>query len=209
MDELWQLAQQLNLWDMVFVLVIAVSALMGLWRGLLFEVASLASVIVAFFGAQWAAHIVQQMLPATGVLAHPQMSWLLAFLLVFLGISVTGTLLSNLVRKWLRKAGLGGLDRLLGMFFGVARALVLLWVVTVVVVATPLRDSASWQQSVSAPLLQISLQTLTPLLPPTLIAGLQADAVPDIWRQRGADVISALPQLAASHAEAAAVIKRQ
>lgn len=149
-------------WTLLGVLLI--SLLLGAWRGLVYEVLSLVSWIVAFLLAQWLAPSLALQLPL-GDLAEP-LRYAAAFALVFILIAFIGGLLVSLIKKAVNAVGLRPVDRALGLVFGVARAMVLLLAVAVVAGMTPLGQSPAWRESAGAPYLNALLVWLKPSLPP-------------------------------------------
>jgi len=154
------------LFDWIAVALIGVSMLLGLWRGLVFEVITLAGWIAAFLFAQAFAADVGAWLP----FGDPQAPWRYAagFVLVFVLIAFAGGLVAALTRKLVTVAGLRPVDRMLGMAFGTARAVVALLVVAVVVHILALGQDAWWRESASAPWLDAALQGIKPALPEKL-----------------------------------------
>ncbi len=151
--------------DWVLLGVLAVSLLLGAWRGLVYEVLSLVSWIAAFVLAQWLAPSLALQLPL-GELAEP-LRYAAAFALVFVLIAFIGGLLVSLIKKAVNAVGLRPVDRALGMVFGAARALVLLLAVAVVAGLTPLGQSPVWRDSAGAPYLNALLVWIKPSLPRT------------------------------------------
>lgn len=151
--------------DWVSLGVLAVSLLLGAWRGLVYEVLSLVSWIAAFVLAQWLAPSLALQLPL-GELAEP-LRYAAAFALVFVLIAFIGGLLVSLIKKAVNAVGLRPVDRALGMVFGAARALVLLLAVAVVAGLTPLGQSPVWRDSAGAPYLNALLVWIKPSLPRT------------------------------------------
>ena len=121
--------------DWIFTGIVAVSLLVGLWRGLVFEVLSLVGWVVAFFMAQWLAVSVSVQLPLQG-LSDP-VRYAVGFALIFLVCVVAAGLLASLSRKIISVAGLLPIDRLMGAAFGALRGLVILLAVAVVIDLTP------------------------------------------------------------------------
>ena len=151
--------------DWILLGVLAISLLLGAWRGLVYEVLSLVSWTAAFLTAQWLAPSLALHLPL-GELAEP-LRYAAAFALIFILIAFIGGLLVSLIKKAVNAVGLRPVDRALGMVFGVARASVLLLAVAVVAGLTPLGQSPVWRESVGAPYLNALLVWLKPTLPPT------------------------------------------
>ena len=156
----------MTLFDWIAVGLLGVSMLFGLMRGLVFEVMSLAGWIAAFVCAQWLAADVALWLP----FGDPQATWRYAvgFVLVFVGVAFGVGLVASLMRRLITVVGLRPVDRLLGGAFGVARAAVALLTLAVVVHLLALSDSAWWQTSQSAVVLDAALQSLKPALPEKL-----------------------------------------
>lgn len=149
--------------DWVFLMVLAISLLLGAWRGLVFEMLSLAAWVTAFFVAQWFAADVAQWLPMTGA-AEP-LRYAAGFLLTFMLAAFAGGLVAVFVKKLITVAGLAPVDRVLGSVFGLVRGVVLLLAVAVVIAMTPLKSSVWWNESVGAGFLSVALKGLKPLVP--------------------------------------------
>jgi len=149
--------------DWIFCAVLLASLLLGLWRGLVFEVLSLCGWIVAFVLAQWWAPVVAEHLP----LGDPGDSarYAAGFVIVFVAGAFACGLVASLMRRLVSTVGLRPVDRTLGAAFGLARGALLLLVAAVVVQVTSLHASPWWQQSQVAPLLQVALEGLKPALP--------------------------------------------
>ena len=162
--------------DWIVLGVLALSMLVGAWRGLVYEVFSLLGWIVGFMAARWGANEVAQLLPL-----HewaPQARYVAGFVLVFVAALFAWGLVSWLVRQLIQAVGLRPVDRALGALFGMARAGVLLLVVTLVVQATDLREGDWWQHSVLAPWLQTAAAQVLPILPEQWEQYLPGGAVP-------------------------------
>ena len=176
--------QQWSTLDTFCLVVLLLSMLLGWSRGMVRELGSLLSCLAAFMIARWAAPLVIPYLPSSWPwMADPQFARWTAMLLVFvLAILLIGLFTSG-SRNLLRGIGLGGVDQLLGAGFGVARALVLLWVMTAVVWMTPMHQTHWWKNSVSAGMLTETLQSLAPWLPPSMRPWLPAGQGPGLSAQ--------------------------
>lgn len=150
--------------DWTLLVVLAFSVLVGLWRGFVFELMSLAGWLVAWLGAQWAAPPLLPWLPV----ADPDSPLRLAaaFMLCFVGLLIAWGLLARLLRALLHATPLSIPDRLLGAGFGALRGVVLLLALASVIALTPAAQSATWRLSQGARWLDSSLQALKPWLPP-------------------------------------------
>jgi membrane protein required for colicin V production len=109
--------------DYVIVGIIAISILVGVFRGFVKEAFSLAVWIAAFLVAfQYSGVLALQL---ESHIELPSARTALAFTGLFLAVLLVGGLLTFLVGKLVEKTGLSGSDRLLGGVFGGVRGLIL------------------------------------------------------------------------------------
>ena len=139
------------------------SLLVGVWRGLVFEVLSVLGWIAAFVLAQWLAPAVAVRLPMDSL--GESTRYAAAYVLTFVVAVFAAGLLASLLRKLVSAVGLRPVDRMLGAAFGLVRGLVILLAMTVVVEMTSLKTADWWQESPGASLLSFTLAGLKPVLP--------------------------------------------
>ena len=153
----------LGLVDGALLAVLAASVLVGLVRGFVFELLSLAGWVVAWFAAQWGSPLLAPHVPVgtpgSGLNAG------VAFALAFVAALVAWALLARLVRLLIHATPLSIPDRLLGALFGALRGGVLLLALATVLALTPASQSRAWQGSQGARWLHQGLAALKPLLP--------------------------------------------
>ncbi len=154
----------LTLTDGVLGGILLLSLIVGVWRGLVYELMSLAGWVAAFVVAQWLAQDVALWLPVWQE-AAAQVRYALAFVLVFVASMFAAGVVSWLLRKVVDTAGLRPVDRSLGGIFGLARGAVVLLVLTVVVQLLGMRSADWWQQSAVTPVLELVLAGVKPVLP--------------------------------------------
>lgn len=158
--------------DWALLAVLLASVVVGLVRGLVFEVLSLLGWVAAFVAAQaWSAELAPHLpVGAPGsALNHGA-----AFAIVFLLALVGWMLAAKLIRLIVHATPLTLIDRTLGGVFGFVRALVLLLAVAMVVSFTPAVRAAPWQASHGAAWLGVLLSGLKPVLPEAVTRHLQA-----------------------------------
>jgi membrane protein required for colicin V production len=148
--------------DFLVIAVLLVSVAWGAWRGLVHEVLSLATWVLAFLGANLLAAPLADTLPAS---MGEQLRSAAAFVLVFIAALIVGTIASALVTKVVKVSVLHGLDRWLGALFGLARGVVILVALTMVAGLTPLPRSADWKNSATGYSLAQTVIQLKPWLP--------------------------------------------
>lgn len=149
--------------DWVFLGILAASLLLGAWRGLVYEVLSVASWVAAFLLAQLFAPDVAAALPmgqAPQVARHAA-----AFVLVFIVVVFAGGFIAWGVKKGVEAVGLRPVDRVLGAGFGALRGVLLLMATAIVVNMTPFKRAEWWTESKAAEVSTAAVKQLKPVLP--------------------------------------------
>ena len=115
--------QELNNFDIVILIVVAISAIIALSRGLIKEVLSIIGWVFAVVAV---IYLLPLLTPYAGqYIESPAMAAVVsAFCIVILFFIIWILLTANLIGK-VRKSKLSTLDRVLGLFFGVFRAFLL------------------------------------------------------------------------------------
>ena len=158
--------------DIVLAGILALSVVLGLIRGFVFEVLSLLGWFVAYFAAQWLAVDVAPHIPVGN--PGSAINHAAAFSAVFIAVLLVWAIGSRLLRLLIHATPLSLPDRLLGAVFGLLRGVVLLLAVATVISLTPLMKSPAWQASQGAQWLQGTFDALRPVLPPQLLQHLPA-----------------------------------
>lgn len=157
---------QLGWVDLVLLGLFGLSVLVGLWRGLVFEVVSLLGWLVAFIIANSVGPMLAELVPA-GV-AEPALRLWGAYLVVFVLVLIACTLLARMLRALVSATPLSAIDHLLGGVFGVVRGALVLVVVATLVTLSPFAQSTPWRSSHGALWLGLALEGLKPILPQSL-----------------------------------------
>lgn len=149
--------------DYAVLIVLAASILWGVWRGLVHEVVSVASWVLAFLAANLFAGPIGEALPTSMLTSEARV--LVSFVAVFIVTLIVCTVVGHLLSKMTKVAGLGPLDRTLGGVFGLARALVILLAFALLAGLTALPRQPAWRDSVSGESLAQGALALRPWLP--------------------------------------------
>ena len=157
---------QLGWVDIALLAVFGLSVLIGLWRGFVFEIVSLLGWVVAFIIANTLGPLLAQFIPF-GDVGSPVRLWV-AYILVFVLVLLTCTLLARMLRALVSATPLSFVDRLLGGMFGLVRGALILVVVGLLVSLSPYSTSATWKSSHGALWLGMALEGLKPVLPQSL-----------------------------------------
>ena len=153
----------MNWFDIAIVVTLALSILVGLWRGFIGEVLALACWILAFwvawmFGPSLANHF-------SASISVPSVRVLLAYALCFVAVLIAGAIVSYLMRKLVSGSGLSGTDRLLGMVFGLLRGAALVVLVVLLMKFTPVVHDDWWNHSRMLPTFDRGARWVTTFLP--------------------------------------------
>lgn len=149
--------------DIALASLLLLSVIVGLVRGVVFELLSLAGWFAAWFTAQWFTPLAVAHVPI-GV-PDSALNHGIAFACLFLLVLVVWSLAARLVRLLVHATPLSLIDRVLGAGFGVLRGVIVLLVLATAITFTPLAKSPQWQASQGAAWLHALLQGLGPVLP--------------------------------------------
>lgn len=152
--------------DLALAALLLISVGIGLWRGLVFEVMSLAGWVIAYFAAPPLAPFIVELFP-DGKLG-PAVVHLAALILAFFAVLIVWSLATRLVKALIHATPLSVVDRLGGAGFGALRGVFIALLLVLVIGASPLAESATWQASRAAPVLGSVLRDAAPLLPEPL-----------------------------------------
>ncbi|KMN30866.1 MULTISPECIES: CvpA family protein [Chromobacterium] len=156
----------MTLFDYIAIAIIAGSILVAMMRGLVAEVLSLGSWLIAFWCAKQFSPVVSAFLP--GELSSEGLRLVAGFVAVFFLAWLATALLRVTLTGMLDSVGLGGVNRLFGAVFGLARGLVLVTALVLVGGLSDLPRQPMWRNAVlSAPFESVAL-SLRPWLPAML-----------------------------------------
>lgn len=152
--------------DWVIVVIVAGSALLGVFRGLVREVFSVVGWVVGILLAWRFAAPLGDMLPAD--VAWPALRTGLAAA-VLIVISVFGAAAAGWgLRKIVTAAHLSGTDRTLGAVFGVLRGVLIVFVAVLWISQTAIAQQPAWKSSVLLPPFDAGVRFIAPHLPDAL-----------------------------------------
>jgi membrane protein required for colicin V production len=131
--------------DYIILAIILVSAVMGLVRGLLREAIAvitwfLAIVLAWSFGPALEPHL-------GGVLVGSPLRIWAARAIIFVGILLLGGAVAVIVSHYVRVSMFAGMDKFLGLVFGLIRGIVIVGAFTIAVQALRMDEDASWKRS--------------------------------------------------------------
>ena len=147
--------------DIGLAAFLLLSILIGLARGFVFELLSLAGWFAAYFAGLWLTPMFVDYIHIGA--PGSTLNYGVTFASVFFAALVVWSLVARLLRALIRATPLSAVDRLLGAGFGCVRGLLVLLVAATVVGISPWSQSTAWQRSQGAVWLNALLQELRPL----------------------------------------------
>jgi membrane protein required for colicin V production len=153
----------MTLFDYAVLIIVGLSVLLSVIRGLVRELLALAGWIVAFVAAGLWGGSVAPLLPDE--IPDEALRMLAAFLIVFLVALLACSVIAIAVSQIVRSAGLGAEDRVLGGLFGLARGVLIVMVLVLLAGLTPLPRQPVWNNAMLSAPLEALASALLPLLP--------------------------------------------
>ena len=149
--------------DYALLGLVAISTVIGLFRGLIREALSLLSwgcgIWVGLNYSRDFALLLAQWIE------YPSIRMAVSFVILLLLTLLLGGLVGHLLGALVKKTGLTGTDRFLGMFFGIARGVLVVTVVIVLAGLTPMPQDSWWRESQLIPPFQTVAEWLRAYLP--------------------------------------------
>jgi membrane protein required for colicin V production len=156
-------AGELTWADYLIIALMGLSALVGLVRGLVREVFSLAAwALAVWLGLRFSPDLAVQL---ETLIPVPSLRLGVAFVAIFLLGLAAGGLTGFLLGRLVAGTGLGGTDRLAGLVFGLARGVLLVSLLVLLAGFTPLPRDPWWRASLLIPPFQSMALWIKTLLP--------------------------------------------
>ncbi|GAB3683068.1 CvpA family protein [Salinisphaera aquimarina] len=163
--------------DIAILAVIALSAVIGFFRGFLREAIGLATWIVAFYLAFVFAESGAMFLERW--ISSDSARLAVAFVVVFIVVLIIGAVFNFIIGRLVSRTGFAGTDRVLGGVFGVLRGVAVLIVLVLLAGVTPVPRDDWWQQSVFIGRLEQGALWVRDFLPPDLAGAVTYPDAPD------------------------------
>ena len=159
--------------DIVILAVMGISLVFGLFRGLLRELLSLVSWVLAFWIAyRYSANVAEVIDKA---LQNPTLSQAVSAVLVFVIVLVALMVLTGLIARVFKATGLAGMDRILGGLFGLGRGVVILFTALMLAGHTGAVEQDWYNASTMIPMFDRALDWMAAYFPPGTLEGFRAE----------------------------------
>lgn len=153
----------MTVFDYLVVFVLICSVVISTLRGLVKEILSLLSWIVAFVVANAYGESLAVLLPE--MIPGGTTRLIVAFIALFIGVRLLMMILSMAVDALIKASGLTLADRGLGGLFGLGRGLIIVLAVVVVCGMTAIPQQPFWKDALLSPLAETAARTVKPFLP--------------------------------------------
>lgn len=161
--------------DIGIAIILLISVGVAMFRGFVREAISLASWVAAIWLAMTFSNQVALFLPASideatfnlgaNELEVSRLRVGIAFLLIVIGTLIAGALLNYILSQVTQSRALRGIDRVLGMFFGLARGAAVVVIIILVAALTSFPSSDTWQSSRLLPPFELAARKVIDLMP--------------------------------------------
>lgn len=151
--------------DMIVLGILVFSILFALYRGLVSELLGISSWILAGFGALYSYTPMQPLMGK--LIENEKIAGICGALLVALIILIIATIINSHINRKLRESSLSGLDRLLGLMFGLLRGILViaLLYIGVSMLLSEKQMAELGKENVSVPYIQKTVQFLGKFVP--------------------------------------------
>lgn len=156
----------MTVFDYTVIGVVAVSLLLGLWRGVVGELIALAAWVLAVFAtAEFSGRVAEMLYQG---IADPSVRTLAACATIFVGVLVLMALVRMVVKSLIKALGLSLSDRLLGSLFGLARGALISMVLVALGGMTSAPKQTWWENATLSAPLETAVLAAKPWLPDDL-----------------------------------------
>jgi membrane protein required for colicin V production len=159
--------------DYTVLLIVGVSILISVMRGLVREALALVGWVAAIWVAVNYAVPLAPLLP--DAVPNETLRLLAAFVALFLATLLLATLFSIALSELVKKLGMGAVDRGLGALFGLARGLLIVAVMVLLAGLTPLPHQGFWRNAMLSAPFEAFVVVVKPWLPEQLAKRINYD----------------------------------
>jgi len=131
--------------DYVIISILVISTGISFLRGFVKEAFSLVAWVVALaVGYLYTENMSALLVDSITI---PLLRTAISFLLLFFATLIIASMVTYILGQLVRRTGLGGTDRIIGMVFGIARGAIVVSVIVLVASATELNQESWWLES--------------------------------------------------------------
>ena len=151
----------MTFFDYLVLLILIASTLIGMLRGVVKEVLSLASWVLAFLVANAFGSKIAEYIP----LANHSFQLIAAFIALFIGVHLLMWIVAMVVDSLITASGLKPVDRGLGSLFGLGRGCIIVLALMLLCGLTSLPKEPFWRNALLRPVMESLALSVKPYLP--------------------------------------------
>lgn len=153
----------MTFFDYAVVGLVVLSLLLGVMRGVVSEVLSLAAWVLAIVAAKL---IGPKLAPEFAQwIFEPSLQYLAAFAVIVVAILIVGAIIKLMMKSFIKAIGLGVIDRVLGALFGMARGVAVVLIIVATGGLTAIPKQSWWRDAALSPPLETVVIGIKPWLP--------------------------------------------
>ncbi|MGB4812799.1 MAG: CvpA family protein [Methylophilaceae bacterium] len=153
----------MTIFDYVVLVIVGLSIIISMMRGLLAEVFSMMGWVAAFLVSRTYASQLAPMMPSE--IPTESLRILAAFLTLFIGTFLVTSLLAIALTTIFKKIGLGWLNRFMGGLFGLARGVLIVCIVVFLAGLTNVPKDERWRNAMFSSPIEALVLKMMPWIP--------------------------------------------
>ncbi|MBP9741826.1 MAG: CvpA family protein [Burkholderiales bacterium] len=150
-------------YDLIFLGIILFSAIVALFRGAIAEIFSLGVWIISFIVLHRFSFLLDKYIPNN--ITNPFLRSAIIFISSFIIIAILMAIIKHVCTSIINSTGLGGLNRFLGIVFGIVRGILICAVLVLIIEILKLDAQHSWRNAKLYPVISPVLNFVTHSIP--------------------------------------------
>jgi membrane protein required for colicin V production len=139
----------MNPFDTIITIILCYCLIRGFFRGLIKEISSIIGVLGGFYAGY--TYYLNISRPLSAWISNPAYAKIIGFMLLFCGVFIFVSILGVIIKYLMNIAFLGWVDRICGVFFGIAKGILIASVLLMILTAFLPKGAPVIKDSILAP----------------------------------------------------------
>lgn len=157
------MALHLSNYDIVFLCIMVLSAIIALFRGGITELLSLSTWSIALFIMRHYQAQLDQLIPQ--IVSSEMLKGLVRYVIAFIGVAIIITIIKVILHRFVKNFGLSGLNYSIGFLFGLVRGIIICALIIVLLQILHFDNKQEWRHSILSPLLIPAVEYIVDAVP--------------------------------------------
>lgn len=157
------MALHLSNYDIVFLCIMVLSAVIALFRGGITELLSLSTWFIALFIMRHYQLQLDQLIPQ--IVSNEMLKGLIRYVIAFVGVAIIITVIKIILHRFVKNFGLSGLNYSIGFLFGLLRGIIICALIIVLLQVLHFDNKQEWKHSIMSPLLVPAVEYIVDAVP--------------------------------------------